>query len=227
MKKIPEHLKKNIKTLCYKILAYGDTEGLIDAFVYDGGGWDGLEYSEFRTKDGHNIELPENLETFFNEIMQEAFDKVGVDIHGADVILEVDAKNKKLSVHMDHRVFKEYPHQLKITYDKLKEYMPDFDDIIKEYEDIGPHIETTYEGGGDSGWIESNMVGDKGDLLINNKLEELCYDFLSNNFGAWGDNEGSRGRIILNTEKKQIIINHIEYIEGTESEKNIIEFDIS
>ena len=81
-------------------------------------------------------------------------------------------------------------------------------DIFKEYTDRGvSEIICTYDGGGDSGYIENDMDVDGERENTPTFLEDLCYDALSN-FGGWEINEGSQVNIVFNLTDKTITVNH-------------------
>jgi len=103
----------------------------------------------------------------------------------------------------------------------------DEDDIVgkecKEFlTSIGnpEEVTITYEGSGDSGYIESygeTSTGERVDLP--SKIEDLCYRVLER-FSGWEINEGSRGEIIIN--QNSMSINHNWNVEDEE----FIELDI-
>jgi hypothetical protein len=81
-------------------------------------------------------------------------------------------------------------------------------DIFKEYTDKGvSEIICTYDGGGDSGYIDGDMSIDGERENVPAFLEDLCYDALRN-FGGWENNEGSQGNIVFNLVDKTRTVNH-------------------
>lgn len=81
-------------------------------------------------------------------------------------------------------------------------------DIFKEYTDRGvSEIICTYNGGGDSGYVDGDMSVDGERENTPAFLEDMCYDALSN-FGGWEINEGSQGNIVFNLVDKTITVNH-------------------
>jgi hypothetical protein len=231
METTPENLKKEFKIVCYRILSYGEKKGHISTYFDDSGHLDGLDSSyfvageDYRTQ--HEIETDGELDDYFIELMRDAVDNnINYDERGGDVTLEIDVENKILSVHVSNNVYKENHLKLKLNYNRIKHLSPDFDSIVEEYRHIGPVIVADYEGGGDSGWLEGNIHNQEDPDIsetLNDRLEEFYYEILSQNFGAWGDNEGSRGKIILDLEKKEILVDHVEYLEDTELSLNVIQ----
>ena len=66
-------------------------------------------------------------------------------------------------------------------------------------------ITVTYEGGGDSGFIETNYESSNGGGSIPAGIEDICYQLLEE-FGGWEINEGSQGTIVFT--KDEIEVNH-------------------
>lgn len=66
-------------------------------------------------------------------------------------------------------------------------------------------ITVTYEGGGDSGFIETSYESSNGGGSIPAGIEDICYKLLEE-FGGWEINEGSQGSIMLS--RNEIEIEH-------------------
>jgi hypothetical protein len=67
-----------------------------------------------------------------------------------------------------------------------------------------------YNGGGDSGYIESNFESGQ---PVPPEIEEWCYQELEENFGGWEINEGSQGEFQFYFDKKYVILSHAYNIE--------------
>jgi len=79
-------------------------------------------------------------------------------------------------------------------------------------------VEITYNGGGDSGFIDEDMeVDSKETVKVSAGIENVCYNILQE-FGGWEINEGSQGKITFdfvsdnysvyhewNTEREQVV----------------------
>ncbi len=63
----------------------------------------------------------------------------------------------------------------------------------------------SYEGGGDSGYIEGQYQSENGSGMIPNNIENICYSLLEE-YGGWEINEGSQGNIVFT--KDEIEVNH-------------------
>ena len=81
-------------------------------------------------------------------------------------------------------------------------------DVFKEYTDKGvSEIICSYNGGGDSGYVDGDMSVDGERENTPAFLEDMCYDALTN-FGGWEINEGSQGNIVFNLIDKTRTVNH-------------------
>ena len=106
----------------------------------------------------------------------------------------------------------------------------EYDDIIEEWEEKGVFDDTEipednylalkYNGGGDSGYIEShfdsgarNPYGES----VPTEVEEWCYQQLEENFGGWEINEGSQGEFQFDFNEKTVILSHAYNIEESRS----------
>jgi hypothetical protein len=145
-------------------------------------------------------------------IIEKIFDKVDIDefednfhagendveFFSVDVIF--DAVSKKVIVECNYSTPDEE--------EALDESDIDDMDIFKEYTDRGvSEIICTYNGGGDSGYVDGDMSVDGERENTPAFLEDLCYDALSN-FGGWEINEGSQGNIVFNLSDKTRTVNH-------------------
>jgi hypothetical protein len=106
----------------------------------------------------------------------------------------------------------------------------EYDDIIEEWEEKGVfddieipednYLVLKYNGGGDSGYIEShfdsgarNPYGES----VPTEVEEWCYQQLEENFGGWEINEGSQGEFQFDFNEKTVILSHAYNIEESRS----------
>jgi hypothetical protein len=106
----------------------------------------------------------------------------------------------------------------------------EYDDMIEEWEEKGVfddieipednYLVLKYNGGGDSGYIEShfdsgarNPYGES----VPTEVEEWCYQQLEENFGGWEINEGSQGEFQFDFNEKTVILSHTYNIEESKS----------
>jgi hypothetical protein len=91
----------------------------------------------------------------------------------------------------------------------------EYDDMIEEWEEKGVfddvsipedgHLVLKYNGGGDSGYIESDFENGEPSP---GAVEEWCYNQLEENFGGWEINEGSQGEFQFDFNEKTVILQH-------------------
>jgi hypothetical protein len=91
----------------------------------------------------------------------------------------------------------------------------EYDDMIEEWEEKGVFDDTEipednylvlkYNGGGDSGYIESNFESGQ---PVPTEVEEWCYQKLEENFGGWEINEGSQGEFQFDFNEKTVGLSH-------------------
>jgi hypothetical protein len=73
----------------------------------------------------------------------------------------------------------------------------------------------TYNGGGDSGYIESSF-DETGDAVPAG-IEDWCYSELESHFGGWEINEGSDGKFIFDFNKSTVLLLHTMNTEESET----------
>jgi hypothetical protein len=83
-------------------------------------------------------------------------------------------------------------------------------------------VTVSYEGGGDSGYIESTYESEKGTGDLPAGIENICYNLLEE-YGGWEINEGSQGTIVFT--KDEIEVNHEWNTE--EDDSNEIDIEIT
>lgn len=143
-------------------------------------------------------------------IIEKIFDKVDTDnfepefyesdVEFFNVDLIFDADSKKIIVECNYSTPDEEE-----AFDESE--INDMD-VFKEYTDKGvSEIICSYNGGGDSGYVDGDMSVDGERENTPAFLEDMCYDALSG-FGGWEINEGSQGNIVFNLRDKTITVNH-------------------
>ena len=122
-----------------------------------------------------------------------------------------------------------YPSENKIVFNQVRftEYGTEDSGTsyhFDEYEGLGDSIEdffiearefldeikatsatVSYEGGGDSGYINSTYESEKGTGDLPAGIENICYNLLEE-YGGWEINEGSQGTIVFT--RDEIEVNH-------------------
>jgi hypothetical protein len=157
----------------------------------------------------HKIDFP-GLDEWFTKKFYE-IDQSGVlDEHEESGRVDIDfnVESNKITINGYERVYG--------TDEQFKEY--ELDDyrieIFKEYIKRGvSEVICTYEGGGDSGYINDYMGIDGESERIDASIQDVCYTEL-NNFDGWEINQGSQGNIVFNLKDKTVTINHQWNVEG-------------
>jgi len=79
--------------------------------------------------------------------------------------------------------------------------------------DYGNYCVCSYDGSGDSGWVQDMVDSDRGPKGLNQVLEYICYDLLELFYGGWEINEGSNGRIDFNFQDQTVQLFHYQNVE--------------
>jgi hypothetical protein len=79
--------------------------------------------------------------------------------------------------------------------------------------DYGNYCVCSYDGSGDSGWVQDMVDSGKGPKGLNEVLEYICYDLLELFYGGWEINEGSNGRIDFNFQDQTVQLFHYQNVE--------------
>jgi hypothetical protein len=100
---------------------------------------------------------------------------------------------------------------------------PDFiNEMIDKY---GDFLQVTYDGSGDSGWIEGEITSSKDEESLDGRIEDLVYFLLEIFHGGWEIDEGSRGSVSFHFKEQLVTIQHnMNYQEEREEDYMIFEF---
>jgi len=92
----------------------------------------------------------------------------------------------------------------------------------------GEVVHMRFDGGGDSGYIESEAENELGDVVSPTGLmEDFGYEVLERHFGGWENNEGGSGTIILNFSVQNRVGYTIEMnMNGEEQYSDNYDFEI-
>jgi hypothetical protein len=191
-----------------------------------------------------NIETPKSIIEIFENVRDgfdtSNFDNEYYDSETGNLYFDVNAEKKNINVTYYHSVMNSETSSIRRSFNELltapipwdrpnviEQYKilnnPEF--IDEMYEKYGEDLEVTYDGGADSGWINDEVGSSKGNLEIDNRLENILYAFLESYYSGWEINDGSSGTIYLNFEKKEIHVSHtLNYQEDEEEEYMVINF---
>ena len=172
-------------------------------------------------ENNYNAEIPDGLVPILKKIIgyvddeglyRELPDDGYIDYQRFDITIYV---NEKKEISLTHS----YSFQIGGEPEGVE-----YDDMIEEWEEKGVFNDTEipednylvlkYNGGGDSGYIESNFENGE---PVPTEVEEWCYQQLEENFGGWEINEGSQGEFQFDFNEKTVILSHTYNIEESKS----------
>ena len=229
--------KKYLNRTCNYLASLGMTEGTInielDSDQYDLShediDWKYVQHFE----NNYRAELPEGLVPILKKVMnyvidEGVFDSPDMDSMSYQMIgIEIDCSRKELTVTHDYSYYSR-DEGSSIAYDsdedkaRFDKWMEeDMQDVEVPSEGI---LTLSYNGGGDSGYIESSF--DETSDAVPASIEDWCYSQLESHFGGWEINEGSDGRFIFNFNNSTVELEHTYNTEENES-KTLFEENFS
>jgi hypothetical protein len=229
--------KKYLNRTCNYLASLGMTEGTIDINL-DSDHYD-LSHEDIDWKyvqhfdNNYRAELPEGLLPILKKVMNYVVDE-GVfespDIESMsyqNISIEIDCSRKELTVTHDYSYYSR-DEGSSIAYDsdedkaRFDKWMEeDMQDVEVPSDGV---LTLSYNGGGDSGYIESSF--DETSDAVPASIENWCYSQLESHFGGWEINEGSDGRFIFNFNNSTVELDHTYNIEESES-KTLFEENFS
>ena len=220
--------KQYLNRICRYLGSLGMTEGLIN-FEIDNE-VDSLSEDYFEWKyvthfeNNYRADIPDNLIPILKKIVNFVVnsDKFEIDynlyLNYQQIEIEIDCKSKDITV----RHYYTFIDRGSTSYDEYdsNEDKKTFDDwmdgVLKDTEVPEEGILTVkYNGGGDSGYIESNF--EETGEPIPNEIEDWCYRQLERNYGGWEINEGSDGVFIFNFNDSTIVHEHTDNIDENDT----------
>ena len=220
--------KVYLNRICRYLGSLGMTEGII-SFEIDSE-VDSLREDDFDWKyvthfdSNYRADIPDNLIPILKKIVNFVVnsDKFEIDydvhINYQQIEIEIDCESKDITV----RHYYTFTDRGSTSYDEYdsnedKETFDDWmDGVLKDTEVPEEGILTVkYNGGGDSGYIESNF--EETGEPIPNEIEDWCYRQLERNYGGWEINEGSDGVFIFNFNDSTIVHEHTDNIDENDT----------
>ena len=220
--------KQYLNRICRYLGSLGMTEGLIN-FEIDNE-VDSLSEDYFEWKyvthfeNNYRADIPDNLIPILKKIVNFVVnsEKFEIDynlyLNYQQIEIEIDCESKDITV----RHYYTFIDRGSTSYDEYdsNEDKKTFDDwmdgVLKDTEVPEEGILTVkYNGGGDSGYIESNF--EETGEPIPNEIEDWCYRQLERNYGGWEINEGSDGVFIFNFNDSTIVHEHTDNIDENDT----------
>ena len=220
--------KQYLNRICRYLGSLGMTEGLIN-FEIDNE-VDSLSEDYFEWKyvthfeNNYRADIPDNLIPILKKIVNFVVnsDKFEIDynlyLNYQQIEIEIDCKSKDITV----RHYYTFIDRGSTSYDEYdsnedKEMFDSWmDEDLKDTEVPEEGILTArYNGGGDSGYLESNF--EETGEPIPAEIEDWCYRELSSNYGGWENNEGGDGVFIFNFNNSTIAHEHTDNIDENDT----------
>jgi hypothetical protein len=211
--------KKYLNRTCNYLASMGMTEGTISIELENEQGdlsqedieWEYVQHFE----NNYRADLPGGLRPILQKVMNHVIDEGVFESPDFDAMsyqnigIEIDCERKELTVTHDYSYYsRDDGHSIEYDSDEDKarfdEWMEeDMQDIEVPSDGI---LTLSYNGGGDSGYIESsfNEISD----AVPASIEDWCYKQLEDQFGGWEINEGSDGRFIFNFNNSTVNLEH-------------------
>ena len=211
--------KKYLNRTCNYLASMGMKEGTIsieleneqDDLSQDDIDWEYVQHFE----NNYRADLPGGLRPILQKVMNHVIDEGVFESPDFDAIshqmisIEIDCERKELTVTHDYSYYgRDDGHSIeydsdedKARFDKWME--EDMQDVEVPSDGI---LTLSYNGGGDSGYIESSF--DKTSDEVPASIENWCYKELEDHFGGWEINEGSDGRFIFNFNNSTVNLDH-------------------
>ena len=218
MKVLTSEDKKYLERVCRYLGSLGMQEGEIQIDIDD-------NYFNLDDKDiervsyfdnNYSADIPEGLYPILKKIVEYSERKWNDDVDNVDYAsfnIKIDCDERSISAYQNY-TYTEPDDSSETEWDEK-----DVDDDETLYEafiqldevsDGQNQIEVTYEGSGDSGYIDGQMSNSS---LTPAGVEDWCYRKLESLHGGWEINEGSRGNFVFTLSPKSVTLNHTYYIQ--------------
>jgi len=213
----PEQLK-TLKLFSYYCGSYGAKTATMYVYIQEYGSVDYMD-EQWYSETGTRIEGYDKINDLIQYILTSTslLDYYEYENSGT-LIFEIDVHERKMKVDGYHRESGTNDSTYSWSYE---------DDIFNRKEDFaelfsmmrGMTGELTFEGGGDSGYLQDKieLYGSE-PISVPTFLEDWCYDKLP---GGWEINEGSQGRFLINSTDKTIELDYQENVEDEFSDGTV------
>ena len=213
---------KTLKLFSYYVQSYGVKE--CDLYVdYYSCGIDYLPTNWESLPDRTQIEGYDKI----NELMERICDSIELENYFDEcerygrVEFNFDAKERKMIANAFEQVYGDNDMGTEFTKEDIDEEVLEFMDKLKQ--DGFKSGKVTFDGGGDSGYIESKIVlNDGNDEDIPSGVEDFLYAELQNFYGGWEINEGSHGSFNFEFEENTIWLEFYEHTETMEDRGKVL-----
>ena len=212
---LTEEQRKTLKLFAYYCGSYGAKEATLTCYLTEDGAIDWIDsnwYSDTMTI----IEGYDKINLLIEDILENSDLLDYYDFNGPGSLqIELDVLEKKLSFTGYHTEWETTNHTL--TWENFHDAQPEFDSL---FESLSGQMNGVlyFEGSGDSGWIEDEIITDNGKMDCPEFFKDWCYEMLGNNFGGWEINEGSQGEFNILPNEKMVELNFNQNFEDNVSD---------
>jgi len=205
--------KKELSVFLRYIKSYGSDTAYTNIYYY--GGMVDYYDNQIRSGTGKIIKTYPSIDKVVSELIDQInLDDVEFESENDSNHVEIEffSSEKKIVITVYETVYDTEPASASGSISELE------NDDLNDLKEKGiTLVEITYNGGGDSGYIDEDMgVDSKETVKVSAGIENVCYNILQE-FGGWEINEGSQGKITFdfvsdnysvyhewNTEREQV-----------------------
>ncbi len=203
---------KTLKLFAYMCKSYGIDEAEVQVQFY-AGDIDYIDTYAYETDGPSRVELYDTITHLIQRIIDEndLSDYAYSDTTERGYLsFNFDCNERNLKVVGYSYVMSSKPMGDRFEEEQLSENYPSVIEFLNELKNSGGVTKEVYfNGGGDSGEIESSGIP--------KDVESFLYRWLSEFYGGWEINEGSYGEFVFDTQDMSVTLNFNENVEISES----------
>ena len=203
--------KKNLNILRARCKVAGLGDGIIREFRIDeNGNLDDSWYTDDFTSEsnGSTIDSYPEINKLFYHIYEDnqsyflsPFDEYSDETSGR-FMFYINFKEKLISFSSVINYYTSHDSEIEGMVKVLFYRKPEaYNEFVEVYQNTTPEyrkLTFTFDGGGDSGYVENQGENEDGDSVeLTGPLEDVCYGILNKEFSGWDLDEGSNGRIVF------------------------------
>jgi hypothetical protein len=206
--------KKYLRSVSNYLKSLGLNTGNIEFDVESG--WDTVDMNELtHFSNRYGAEIPEGLVIILKKIIDYihendlAFHDIHEDTSWIRGEIDIDGDKQEITA---SEYWTEYG-----THDEITNTFEDEPEIFSELKElfkdgnVPEKLEVRFDGGGDSGYINSLFENTK--IPVPANIEDYCYNLLEQDFGGWEINEGSQGNFVFYMNDEIVELNFSENTE--------------
>jgi hypothetical protein len=206
--------KKYLRSVSNYLKSLGLNIGNIEFDVESG--WDTVDMNELtHFSNRYGAEIPEGLVMILKKIIDHihkndlAFHDIHEDTSWIRGEIDIDGDKQEITA---SEYWTEYGTNDEITntFEDEPEIFSELKELFKDG-NIPEKLEVRFDGGGDSGYINSTFEGTN--IPVPTIIEDYCYTLLEQNFGGWEINEGSQGNFVFYLKDEITELNYSENVE--------------